>query len=166
MVEAVVANRSIGWALADRYRADVHKAGYGDGYYGFTIRCNTGEGANGIRVFCRSPRVELPGAKTIGNAFPSAAVRSGSYILQIDSRLADSPISGWAIDWSTPELRRPIHLIVDGKFRTWHHATLFRSEFVDPRSDGFHGFSFSSLAKGCIELRDAASGFALRVPTS
>ena len=48
--------------LADRYRADVARAGHGDGYCGFAVACSRLEAAGVPRFFCAEPRAELKSA--------------------------------------------------------------------------------------------------------
>src|SRR5687768_10496751 len=44
--------------FADRYRADVHQSGLGDGYYGFSVPLRYSDAAS-VRVVCNDSGVEL-----------------------------------------------------------------------------------------------------------
>lgn len=162
-VEAVCPSGTRVAAVADRYRADVHKAGHGDGYSGFAIALARLSEPAGIRVFCRDPRVEVRSPAASRAHRKPVIFRQQSYVLHLDGRSPGAPVTGWAVDWSCPDRRRPLQLRADGKVLTARHATLFRGDIADRRSDGFHGFSFPFPAAHDVAIGDLANGASVRV---
>ncbi|MCC8431701.1 hypothetical protein LJ725_22220 [Reyranella aquatilis] len=128
--------------LADRYRADVQRAGMGDGHCGFSLPIPASGEAAAVYVLQGRSTVELPPASIVAPAGSGAQKhRAASYELQIDS-LFPGRISGWALDTARPELRRNLQLYCNGRFIGRQRATLYRAEVVDGRRDGYHGFCF------------------------
>src|SRR5471032_808414 len=74
--------------LADRYRADVHQSGLGDGYCGFSVPLQRLGDIRNVRVFCSSPRIELRGRKPPGRLRRTRArpvlFQRDTYTLQLD----------------------------------------------------------------------------------
>ncbi len=127
--------------LADRYRADVQKAGIGDGHYGFSLPSPGMAGP----VYVMQPRSAI--ALPLNPSRPPTGRRpqthhAGSYRLHVDL-LSPGQISGWAVDRARPELRRNLQLYCNGRFAGHRRATLYRPEIVDTQCDGYHGFWFA-----------------------
>jgi hypothetical protein len=125
--------------LADRYRADVQKAGYGDGHYGFAVQSSKLRAIRRPRFFCGQPRVELrppsrpaaAGAKTWERA---------SLLLHLDGHPTGPRLAGWAMDRDRLGERRRLQLRAGSRFLAVQRATLFRPDSMAAGGDGFHGF--------------------------
>ena len=131
-------------ALADRYRADVHQRGHGDGHYGFSFPPIELDESSPVIVFGVEPIIELP-QPLVGRKGPGPLPRVftiGSYTLCIDGRAPGSAISGWAVDRAQPQLRRRLRLLVDGRTTGEQRATLYRAEIANGACDGYNGFIF------------------------
>lgn len=135
--------------LADRYRADVHQSGLGDGYCGFSMPLQR-LGTNGpVRVACADPRVEL-GVIVVSHSPPVAppptVFEQASYILIVDAPIGSKHISGWAADRACPTSRRMLRLRDNGRILAQQRATMFRGDAARSLADGYHGFWFPLLA--------------------
>jgi hypothetical protein len=155
--------------LADRYRADVHQHGVGDGHYGFSVPVRDLGDETAVRIFCTDPHVELVkadgGKSRKTEAAKPRTFRRGSYTLQIDGPIRPGPIRGWAMDTSRPHLRRVLRLRRDGQFVEQQRATLYRSELANGERDGYHGFSFfvPSGTTRAIAVEDVEAGLAFLI---
>jgi len=155
----VVSGSSRFLVLADRYRADLHQSGLGDGYYGFSVPLRRLDGARTARVACIAPHVELGIANLAIDRRPTSgksySFQRGTYTLSVDS-IEGGRLSGWAVDTSRPALRRVLQLRWSSRIVARQRATLFRADSVDSERDGLHGFSFAwplEPAKGRSLLR-------------
>ena len=151
--------------FADRYRADVHQSGLGDGYYGFSVPLRWSDAAS-VRVVCTASGVELAGG------LPASAKKAAgkqmfavdSYTLHDDS-LSGGHIRGWAVDTSEPDLRRALRLRCKGSAVAQQRATLYRADIVDGRCDGYHGFWFSLPRLAApLSLEDVRLGAVFQIP--
>jgi hypothetical protein len=154
-------------ALADRYRADVHQSGHGDGCYGFAVPMGQLSEVEAVRVVSIRPTVEL----TYASAAPGVAAAEphifsvGSYTLQIDAPARRGQLSGWAVDTLRPQFRRALQLHVDGRLIGRQRATLYRAEVVDGVCDEYHGFLFALPAHSIASLilEDVGMGAIFRI---
>jgi hypothetical protein len=148
--------------LADRYRADVQKAGYGDGYYGFAVPASKLDA--GARFFCGRLRTELSATKPDTGDSRSVTLERAAYVLHLDERLGGSCLTGWALDRLDHRERRQLRLRADGRPLVTQTATLFRPDSIDRGGDGFHGFSFPLLPHaGHLVVDDLASGLEFQI---
>jgi len=160
MVDA--SGRVIARGLADRYRADVQKAGYGDGYYGFALPAAP-HILEVARFLCGGRSTELPRPNSKRGRRPKTFQRDG-YVLCLDPGTAGSVLTGWAIDRHHPEERRLIRLRADRQSLAVQRATLYRRDSLDGGSDGFHGFSLPLPPHGGpLFVDDLANGFEFRI---
>lgn len=154
----------IGQGLADRYRADVQKAGYGDGYYGFALPVAGATVASAARFLCGKLGTDLPRPPPkLGSS--AAIFRRGTYTLWLDQPAAGPVISGWAVERHQPAGRRLLCLRGDRKVLCEQRATLYRPDSIEGGSDGFHGFSMPR-PRDTIQLflSDVVSGLEFRIP--
>lgn len=163
VVEAVGLSGARVLAVADRYRADVHKAGWGDGYSGFAIPLDRLGDAAGLRVFCCHPKVELPHSKSGPTHGRSVLVQRQSYMLHLDDRPSGAPLTGWAVDWECPDRRRLLQLRCTSGTVFRQRATLFRGDLRDSRTDGYLGFSLPPPAGRGATITDLANGVSVQV---
>lgn len=148
--------------LADRYRADVQKAGYGDGHHGFAVPASNLDA--GARFFCGRQQTELSAAKPDTGKSRSVTLERAAYVLHLDERPGTSGVSGWAVDRLDPGERRQIRLRADDQPLVTQRATLFRPDSIDRGGDGFHGFSFPLPPHaGRLFVDDLASGLEFQI---
>lgn len=148
--------------LADRYRADVHKQGIGDGYCGFAVPAKHFDPSARVRFFCGQPLREL-GRFSFRAAAPKAATfRRGSLVFRIDRRPAGAGLTGWALNRLDPEQRRRLLLCANGHILATQSATLFREDSLSEGGDGLHGFSLPPVgAVSGLAIVDASTGAAI-----
>lgn len=161
MVDA--SGRVIADGLADRYRADVQKAGYGDGHHGFALPAADAHLVEGARFLCGERSTELPRPNTKAGRRPRT-FRRERYVLCLDQSATGPVLTGWAVDRHHPEERRLVRLRADGQALAIQRATLYRPDSIDGGSDGFHGFSLPLPPHaGRLFVDDLASGLAFRI---
>ena len=149
----------IAHVLADRYRADVQKAGYGDGHYGFAVPISDLAVVETARFLCGRLGAELPKPGSNTGHIASRTFVRGGYVLCLDQRPTGPSLTGWAIDRHHPQERRIIRLRAGQQTLAEQRATLYRRDSVEGSSDGFHGFSLPVPANtGALFLVDLASG--------
>lgn len=147
----------IAHALADRYRADVQKAGYGDGHCGFAVPVSSLPVVETARFLCGKLGTELP-RPSAGTPAHRTYDRVG-YVLYLDQRPTGPSLTGWAIDRQHPEERRLIRLRAGRQTLAEQRATLYRRDSMEANSDGFHGFSLPLPSRtGRLFIDDLASG--------
>lgn len=151
--------------LADRYRADVHQAGFGDGHYGFSIPMRHLAGQSAIRLVTGQPqiilgRVEL--SPTITAIASSDFFQCASYSLKID-RPAGPLLTGWAFSQSEGHRRHILSLRIGENIVERRRATLYRPEIISEHCDGYHGFAFPlpESTKRSLALEDVETGLVL-----
>lgn len=149
--------------LADRYRADVHQSGLGDGYCGFSVPLQHLGTSGPVRVACTDPQVEL-GVIDVSHS-PSATLapmifEQAAYILSVDMPIGPKHISGWAANRACPTSRRMLRLHGNGRTLAQQRATLFRSDAATFLADGYHGFwlSLPTTTAKRLCLDDIATG--------
>lgn len=149
--------------VADRYRADVQKAGYGDGYYGFALPASDAEMARAARFVCEKDGIGLP-SPLLGREGALKTFRRGSYILCLDKSGAEPTLAGWALDRNQPKERRLLCLRTERNILGEQRATLYRPDSIDGQGDGFHGFCLPvPRYSGALFLEDVVSGLAFRI---
>lgn len=146
---------------ADRYRADVHKQGIGDGYCGFAVPTKYFDRSARIRFLCGQPLREL-GRFSFGAARPKATTfRKGAFVLRLDRRPASAGLTGWALNRQDLEQRRRLLLCANGHILATQTATLFREDSLPEGGDGLHGFSLPPVdASSGLAIVDAVTGTA------
>jgi hypothetical protein len=163
VVEAVSLSGARVQVIADRYRADVHKSGWGDGYSGFAIPLGGLGDDAGVRVFCCCPKIELPGPASLPKRGRPIRVQRRSYTLHLDERQPGAPLTGWAVDWDCPDRRRVLLLQSKTGHAVRQRATQFRDDIRNPRSDGYLGFSLPAPPGRGATITDLANGVSIRV---
>lgn len=128
---------------ADRYRADVHALGIGDGHCGFSVALRELGQFSAARIVISSIGAELPGSPVrFCDAAPPLRM-IGSAAIRLDSLCpARMAISGWAVDVQDPSQRCKLSVRMPNGMRHCTRATLYRSDIALPNVDGFHGFHF------------------------
>jgi hypothetical protein len=151
-------------ARADRYRADVHQGGIGDGYSGFSIPLHRLGGRGPVHVACIDPVAEVGTIdlrpRTAIAAAENAVFSRGSLFVSIDRTPGRLHIAGWATDKSRPAVRRVLRLRHVGRTLAQQRATLFRPEAMQFGGDGYFGFFFSAppIPAGMAILEDVETG--------
>jgi hypothetical protein len=150
--------------IADRYRADVHKQGIGDGYCGFAVPAKYFDPAARIRFLCGQPLREL-GRFSLRNAHPKGTTyRKGSLVFRLDRRPVTAGLTGWALDRQDLEQRRRLLLCANGHILATQPATLFREDSLMEDGDGLHGFSLPPVdASSGLAMVDAFTGTAINL---
>lgn len=150
--------------IADRYRADVHKQGIGDGYCGFAVAARHFGPASRIRFLCGRPLREL-GRFSLRNAPPKGTIyRKGRLVLRLDRRPATAGLTGWVVNREDLDERRRLLLCANGHILATQMATLFREDALVEGGDGLHGFSLPPVgASSALALVDASSGTAINL---
>jgi len=155
--------------LADRYRADVHQAGLGDGHYGFSIPTRRLAGQTSIRVVTTQPQIVLGrvdlSAPVLDLAVPGF-FQCASYSLKIDQPISGSLLTGWAFSQSEGYRRHILSLRVGENIVERRRATLYRRELVNEHCDGYHGFAFPLPERPTrsVALEDGETGLMLILP--
>jgi hypothetical protein len=152
---------------ADRYRADLQRAGVGDGYCGFAVPLTRPWPR--LRLFAGSPPIEL---RASGANLPSHDAqrlhRSGSFAIYLDNADPRIGISGWARDRDRPRERQTLRLCDGtGRILAEQRATHHRSDLEGAGCDGFHGFAFLPIPEGVagpFRIEDAARGHTIALP--
>lgn len=150
--------------IADRYRADVHKQGIGDGYCGFAVSAKFFAPWARIRFLCGEPlrefgRFSFPAAPRKANTF-----RKGPLVVRLDRRPATAGLTGWALNREDLEQRRRLLLCANGQILATQTATLFREDSLTEGGDGLHGFSLPPVdASSDLAMVDAFTGAAINL---
>jgi len=148
--------------VADRYRADVHKQGIGDGYCGFAVPAKFFAPLAHLRFLYGHPLREL-GRFSLPAARPKATtIRKGPLVFRLDRRAASEGLTGWALNRDDLEQRRRLLLLANGHILATQTATLFREDSLTEGGDGLHGFSLPPVgASSGLALVDAFTGKAI-----
>ncbi|MDB5580901.1 MAG: glycosyl transferase family 2 [Bradyrhizobium sp.] len=150
--------------LADRYRADVQKAGYGDGHHGFAMPAVSPRAMEKKRFLCGKPLTELSQPDLVSGNPGTRLFERADYVLCVDQIPATAHLTGWALDRSHPEERRTLRLRSGRQTLAERRATLFRCDSLERGSDGFHGFSLPlSSSTDHLFVEDLASGLEFRI---
>lgn len=154
---------------ADRYRADVHQTGIGDGYCGFSIPLRRFGGRGLVHIACVDPMakvgtIDLSSPPMTASAEAATFARD-AFLLKVDPLVSRDRIAGWAADGSRPASRRVLRLRVGGRELAQQRATLFREDATKFGGDGFHGFCFSvpPALGGSAVLEDVETGLEFMV---
>lgn len=149
--------------VADRYRADVHKQGIGDGYCGFAVPAKHFAPSARVRFLCGQPLRELGRFSFRAVGRPKAATfRKGPLVLRLDRRPAAAGLTGWALNRQDLEQRRRLLLCANGQILATQTATLFREDSLSEGGDGLHGFSLPPVdASAGLAIVDASTGTAI-----
>lgn len=152
----------VGQVIADRYRADVHKQGFGDGYCGFAVPARHFDPLARIRFFCGHPPHEL-GRLSLRAARPRAThFRRGHFVLRLDRRPAAAGLTGWVLNRHDLQQRRRLLLCANGQILATQTATLFREDSLAEGGDGLHGFSLPPVETASpLTIVDASTGTAI-----
>lgn len=150
--------------VADRYRADVHKQGIGDGYCGFAVPAKFFAPSARIRFLCGQPlrefgRFSLPAPRRKATTF-----RMGPLVVRLDLRVATAGLTGWALNRQDLKQRRRLLLCANGHILATQTATLFREDSLAEGGDGLHGFSLPPMdASWGLAMVDAFTGTAINL---
>jgi len=149
-VQLIASNGAQAIALADRHRADVQRAGYGDGYCGFRVDCKSFADARSVDCYCVDSGRKLPGSpRLVAHPPAGLASHSGSWRLGLDAAvLGDACISGHVVDPRQPGRRARLGLYGGGVLLAWQRACLYRLEAAIHGGDGFNGFAFFTPRQG------------------
>lgn len=148
--------------IADRYRADVHNQGIGDGYCGFAIPAKFFAPSAGIRFLCGEPLREFGRFSFAAGRHKATTFRKGPLAVRLDRRPATAGLTGWALNRQDPEQRRRLLLCANGHILATQTATLFREDSLIEGGDGLHGFSLPPVdASLDLALVDALTGTAI-----
>lgn len=122
-------------AVADRYRADLHLAGYGDGHVGFAIPLRGGTPA-GIVAGPDDERLPDSPIEPASTA-DVPELRVGTVVLRLDPpHLSGRRVSGWAVDSRDPFRPLRLGLAAQGRMLNETRASRFRPD----RAGAFCGF--------------------------
>lgn len=131
MVEVVMDGKVVGSTLADRYRADLHKAGLGSGRHGFAFQAPDGVVLHPDRVVVR-------------RAADGAAIRNVPERVRgsLDS-VAAARIEGWMLSLDDPDEPVLVQVMMDGVAVGQALADRYRPDLhAAGLGNGRHGFVF------------------------
>ena len=144
-------------ARADRYRADLERAGRGDGHLGFLLP-PLSPGADVMAVGggeCATLSWNRDGFR---RSQPPRAGREGSLSFALDAQHIDGwRVSGWALDRSEPTRRVIVELRSGGTTLAGSRASLFRPELAEAGEDPYRGFALSTSTRP-VDLVEAGTG--------
>lgn len=150
--------------IADRYRADVHKQGIGDGYCGFAVAAKLFGPSARIRFLCGQPLRELGRFSFPAAPRKATTFRKGPLVVRLDRRPATAGLTGWALNRQDLEQRRRLLLCANGHILATQTATLFREDSLTAGGDGLHGFSLPAVdTSSGLALVDAFTGTAINL---
>jgi hypothetical protein len=129
---------------ADRHRADVQRAGYGDGYCGFRVEMKPFLEARHVECRWLESNDQLPGSPRHVERPAAPLVRDrGSMWVGLDAPLrGDVRISGFVVDSRQPYRRARLGLFRGSVLLAVQRACLYRGEAASYGGDGFNGFAF------------------------
>lgn len=131
---------------ADRYRADVHKAGLGhDGYCGFQVPGRHLKGRLPLRVIVAGEKRALPTARPTQRGQRDGVRRIGDLLVRLDTS-RDGALSGTVAACGAPDSRRLLRLETREGVLATTRACLYRPRAPDAAGDGglhddHHGFT-------------------------
>ena len=126
--------------MADRYRADLQGAGFGDGYYGFSINAARLSTCNHLTARVLSHDFDLPQASPRARSDDHRVGDAGRYKYCIDPHhFPGSRLNGWVVNTSDPLERCHVALFVSGKMCSETIACR-RDATVPVPFDKYHGF--------------------------
>lgn len=146
---------------ADRFRADLQRAGLSEGCYGFSV--STSElplYRFGVTCTWTDLGLPLPGSPWSAPVSPGATFVRGKVRLRVDTPLlGDKRLTGYAFDIAQPLLRIRMGAVCAGEVRDTAVASLYRSQDADDIGDGYHGFILSlpaplRMIEGGVRLVD------------
>jgi hypothetical protein len=150
--------------VADRYRADVHKQGIGDGYCGFAVPVKFFAPSAKIRFLGGQPLREFGRFHLAARRRKAVTIRKGLLVVYLDRRPASAGLTGWALKRNEFEQRRRLLLCANGHILATQTATLFREDSLTEGGDGLHGFSLPPVGSSSgLALVDAFTGIAIAV---
>ena len=148
--------------VADRYRADVHKQGIGDGYCGFAVPAKFFAPSARIRFLCGQPLREFARFSLPSPRRKATTIRKGPLVVRLDRRPASAGLTGWALSRQDLEQRRRLLLCANGQILATQTATLFREDSLTEGGDGLHGFTLPPVdASSGLSMVDAFTGMAI-----
>lgn len=148
--------------VADRYRADVHKQGIGDGYCGFAVPAKFFAPSARLRFLCGQPLREFGRFSLPPPPGKATTFRKGALVVRLDRRPASAGLTGWALYHQDLEHRRRLLLCSNGHILATQTATLFREDSLAEGGDGLHGFSLPPItASSSLTMVDASTGMAI-----
>lgn len=150
--------------FADRYRADVQKAGQGDGYCGFVVPAARFAPGAVIRCAWADDDLPLPGPMPSSpRPHTASGLQIGPWQLALDPPLRGDPrIGGHLLDPRRPGHRAQLGLYLGAVLLQRATACLYRPEARLPGGDGFNGFAFLPPRRGAVlDLVDLEQGMRL-----
>ena len=148
-------------ARADRYRADLQRAGLGDGHCGFVLRLPTMSGWATLRVFAGGEELDgSPVERPSPGRIPPRIRTSGRFRVSLDPpHLSGVRLTGWAVDLGDPGRPLRLALVCGGTRMASARACLFRPERAASEA-AFCGFDLPSPAPphGPLALVDELDG--------
>lgn len=148
-----------GWRTnnsADHYRADLYRAGLGDGHHGFSVPLPELPPST-FQAFVTETGTALKGRLRAGEPAPNGRLNiTRSALLFVDEPTRGRFITGWLVD-PTDAWRRPVlTLSVNGKPVARDRATRFRPDSRERGMDGLHGFmlTWATAVSGTAALVD------------
>lgn len=148
--------------IADRYRADVHKQGIGDGYCGFAVPAKFFSSAARVRFLGGTPLREFGRFSFAAARRKATTFRKGPFVIRLDRRPVTTGLTGWALNRQDLGQRRRLLVCRNGHILATQTATLFRADSLAEGGDGLHGFSLPPIDAGpALVIVDALTGTAI-----
>lgn len=145
---------------ADRYRADLYRAGFGDGHYGFSVPLEAFPEVKSVRACLDGSGAALAGDPVlIEPGRPLAPQTLDGFRFRLD-RPVKGALTGWVVDETDVTRRVQLTLRHRGQTLAQARATRFRSDIGSAGADMLHGFRLAWTAKlsGFGELMDGTRG--------
>ncbi len=151
-VDLLITNNGVeaGSILADRYRADLEKAGIGNGHHAFDFKFPPGAistKSHIIRILEKSSGAELPGSPVTLKASQSFEFATKALVGAINSVSPDR-IAGWARDELRPEVAVTLLISANEEPIGRVVANVYREDLkAAGLGDGCHAFEFADVAR-------------------
>jgi len=147
---------------ADRYRADVHRAGHGDGACGFALPVHRLGAAELCRVFDDAGGAELPGSpvRLAVTHRPVLDLDADDLAFRLDGARPAAGLTGFVVDRAEPTRRPRLGLTSGGRLLAGTGSTLWRADAEALAPDGLRGFAFAGRdgPERSLDIVDLGSG--------
>lgn len=147
--------------IADRYRADLWRAGFGDGHYGFAVPLGILDRVKSLRASVKGSGKSLAGGPILIQADGTQHLASFNDVaLHIDQVQRRGALTGWIVDKRNPVRRVDLAIQYRGQALAQTRATRFRSDIDFGGFDTLHGFvlTWNAGLSGFGELVDSTRG--------